>query len=205
MVEIELGLASHDCGQKITEKNVKELGDRLQHIGGNKYFLPKFIRFQYGALSAECRPHQKIIALIQAHGIIRDGLDYKHPNAGKNGNQAVLPFVPTPPMPVVRGFEKPTVEICKEQAKKIQIPESEGEKFFNYYESNGWKVGKNPMKSWVSAMNNWKTNYNERQSSNPGRSGGRNAGTGQNPSTVGNATGNLIRKNAATNPAPASH
>ena len=25
---------------------------------------------------------------------------------------------------------------------------TEAEKFFNYYESNGWRVGKNPMKNW---------------------------------------------------------
>ena len=34
----------------------------------------------------------------------------------------------------------------------------EAEKFVNYYESNGWKVGKNPMKSWTHAVNNWITN-----------------------------------------------
>ena len=27
--------------------------------------------------------------------------------------------------------------------------------FFNYYESNGWKVGRNPMKCWKSAARNW--------------------------------------------------
>jgi len=28
-------------------------------------------------------------------------------------------------------------------------------RFWNYYESNGWKVGKNPMKSWHAACNTW--------------------------------------------------
>ena len=36
----------------------------------------------------------------------------------------------------------------------------EAEKFFNYYESNGWKVGKNSMKNWKAAANNWITNTN---------------------------------------------
>lgn len=36
----------------------------------------------------------------------------------------------------------------------------EAQKFFNYYESNGWKVGKNPMKNWKAAANNWITNSN---------------------------------------------
>lgn len=37
---------------------------------------------------------------------------------------------------------------------------TEAEKFYNYYESNGWKVGKNPMKNWKAAANNWITNSN---------------------------------------------
>ena len=28
-------------------------------------------------------------------------------------------------------------------------------KFFDYYESNGWKVGKNKMKCWKAAVRNW--------------------------------------------------
>ena len=34
--------------------------------------------------------------------------------------------------------------------------------FFDYYSSNGWKVGKNPMKDWKAAVRNWnrnRTNY----------------------------------------------
>lgn len=27
--------------------------------------------------------------------------------------------------------------------------------FIAYYDSNGWKVGKNPMKSWKSALTTW--------------------------------------------------
>ena len=37
---------------------------------------------------------------------------------------------------------------------------TEAQKFFNYYESNGWKVGKNPRKNWKAAENNWITNSN---------------------------------------------
>lgn len=32
---------------------------------------------------------------------------------------------------------------------------NEAEKYFNYYESNGWKVGKNSMKDWKAAARNW--------------------------------------------------
>jgi uncharacterized protein YdaU (DUF1376 family) len=49
-------------------------------------------------------------------------------------------------------YEYMSLRIGTNQAK------IEAEKFVNYYESNGWKVGKNPMKSWGAAANNWITN-----------------------------------------------
>jgi hypothetical protein len=49
-------------------------------------------------------------------------------------------------------YEYMAIRIGKENAK------IEAEKFVNYYTSNGWKVGKNPMKSWGAAANNWITN-----------------------------------------------
>jgi uncharacterized protein YdaU (DUF1376 family) len=51
-----------------------------------------------------------------------------------------------------QAYEYMSLRIGKEIAK------IEAEKFVNYYESNGWKVGKNPMKSWGAAANNWITN-----------------------------------------------
>lgn len=36
----------------------------------------------------------------------------------------------------------------------------EAEKFIDYYESNGWKVGKNKMKNWNAAARNWIKNIN---------------------------------------------
>ncbi|MCU4157778.1 hypothetical protein J1N10_17515 [Carboxylicivirga sp. A043] len=38
-------------------------------------------------------------------------------------------------------------------------PESEAQRFFNYYESNGWLIGgKTPMKDWKAAARNWMLN-----------------------------------------------
>jgi uncharacterized protein YdaU (DUF1376 family) len=52
-------------------------------------------------------------------------------------------------------FQKPTVEELTAEAIKIGLPVTEVDKFFNYYESNGWKVGKNSMKSWPATMKGW--------------------------------------------------
>lgn len=51
---------------------------------------------------------------------------------------------------------KPTIEEIKLAAAKIGLSDHQAEQFFNYYESNGWRVGKNPMKSVNGAIAGWK-------------------------------------------------
>lgn len=57
-------------------------------------------------------------------------------------------------------FSPPSVQDinCYFQEKGINNL-MEAEKFFNYYESNGWKVGRNKMKNWKAACSNWIKNY----------------------------------------------
>jgi hypothetical protein len=38
------------------------------------------------------------------------------------------------------------------------LPPIEAQRFWDYYESNGWKVGRNPMKDWKAAVRNWQRN-----------------------------------------------
>ena len=51
-------------------------------------------------------------------------------------------------------FEKPTLseieQYCIERKNNVNA-----EQFFDYYESNGWKVGKNSMKDWKAAVRTW--------------------------------------------------
>ena len=58
--------------------------------------------------------------------------------------------------PKRKNFVKPTVEeieaFCKEKKYNVNA-----QQFFNYYESNGWKIGRNAMKSWQAAVQNWNT------------------------------------------------
>lgn len=60
-------------------------------------------------------------------------------------------------------FQKPTIEAMKLHAAKIGLPDKEAEAAFNYYESNGWHVGRQKMVSWTHALTNWKKNYDERR------------------------------------------
>lgn len=58
-------------------------------------------------------------------------------------------------------FQKPTLEQLNTKAALIGLSTTEVDKFWNYYESNGWKVGKNPMKSWPAALQNWLSRVRE--------------------------------------------
>jgi len=60
-------------------------------------------------------------------------------------------------------FKKPTIQeiknYCLERKNNV-----DANKFFNYYEANGWKVGKNPMKDWQACVRTWEgNNYNNSQ------------------------------------------
>jgi hypothetical protein len=68
--------------------------------------------------------------------------------------------VPAPSAPRVRkGFEKPSYE-------EVVAYAGEGgakyvERFYAYYVANGWKVGRNPMKSWKAAFAGWEARERE--------------------------------------------
>lgn len=61
-------------------------------------------------------------------------------------------------------FKKPNVEQVVNYMRSMDFmaAEVEGKKFFNWFESNGWKVGKNPMVNWESSANSWMSNWYER-------------------------------------------
>lgn len=70
------------------------------------------------------------------------------------------------PADVSKGFKKPTIDeikaYCQERNNSV-----DPDKFYNYYASNGWKVGKNPMKDWKAAVRTWeKSGYNTQKKPN---------------------------------------
>lgn len=65
-------------------------------------------------------------------------------------------------------FHKPSIseiqQYCEERKNTVNA-----EKFFNYYEANGWKVGKNKMKDWKACVRTWEQNekkYNQTSQKN---------------------------------------
>lgn len=73
--------------------------------------------------------------------------------------------------PKKQNFVKPTLEEVKNYylEKKQVNAEQKAQRFVDYYESVGWKVGKNPMKDWKAAVRTWISKDNQNNfSSNQG-------------------------------------
>ncbi len=53
-------------------------------------------------------------------------------------------------------FKKPSVEEVREYMREIEFDDGKAEGFFDYYEANGWRVGKVPMRDWKATVRTWR-------------------------------------------------
>ena len=59
-------------------------------------------------------------------------------------------------------FVKPSASELKDYGIEISFSSFDPEKFINYYDSNGWIVGKVKMKDWKATMRGWKGREDEK-------------------------------------------
>ncbi len=127
---------------------------------GDKWFIPEFLEFQYGELNPNSNVHKSVIALLEKYNL--EGY-----MKGSQGVQSTLQdkdkdkdIVKTKAK--VKRFAKPTIEevsdYCNERNNDV-----DAEKFYDYYSSNGWKVGKNAMKDWKASVRTWEKNTTQTQ------------------------------------------
>jgi|TARA_R110002153_G_scaffold246043_1_gene401638 hypothetical protein len=152
--ETDFEVASIRIGSKISENEaIKHFAEQIRIFdNGDKWFVPKFIDFQYGQLNSNSRPHQAVIKLIEKYDLYSiKGVD----NIDTTDS----------PKTSLKRFKKPTTEeiqsYCTERKNNV-----DSMKFFNFYESNGWKVGKNAMKDWKASIRTWESNTVNKSNSN---------------------------------------
>ncbi len=107
---------------------------RIEVLKNGRWYLKGFIEFQYGKnLNSNSKVHKNVIRLLDENninsGLSSSGVDKK---SRPRTIHEVIDFFK------IKGSNK-----------------SEGERFFYYYESQGWKVGKNPMKNWKMSASGW--------------------------------------------------
>jgi hypothetical protein len=140
-IRLSLGSVSVDVLSKFTkDKDGNYYNDRLsEEIEKRIQFTES--RRNNGSKGGRPKNNTKPLGLAK-HNLMEDVNENENEDININKSKCTFEEV----------YEYMAIRIGKENAKL------EAEKFVNYYTSNGWKVGKNPMKSWGAAANNWITN-----------------------------------------------
>lgn len=131
-------LASYVIGDKVTEEILTNIdnGKQFKALSDGKILCIDFVRFQYGnELNPSSPIHKKVIDLLSRYDV-----DYQTKETQ------------------VKGFQKPTVDLIKEEMLNKwdeRTATYQANRFYDYYESVGWFVGKNKMKSWRHAVSGW--------------------------------------------------
>lgn len=128
--------------------------EQIPDAEGREAFRKKIIN--YGLHGTEPEIHGELERM--AWVIIKDLIDQQQHRreinrANRSGKSEKPAAEKTAEKP--QRMEKPTLEeiknYCREKNYKINA-----ESFFNYYESNGWKIGgKTAMKNWRAAVQSW--------------------------------------------------
>jgi len=161
ILDADLGLASFQIGMKISEDTLAALGERVTRLDNGKLMLTKFIKFQHGELSRDCKAHNPVFKSLEANGLLAVDEDGKErvsiPYA--KGIQRVQVKVEGKVMvnsgeSAERG--RGTREELEAFAVEIGQPASDGSAMFDHWSANGWKNGGNASKDWRAGMRNWK-------------------------------------------------
>ena len=127
---------------------------------GDKWFIPEFIDFQYGELNPNSNVHKSVIALLEKYnleGYLKGSQGVQSTLNNKDKDKDIVKVKAK-----VKRFAKPSIEevadYCNERNNDV-----DAEKFYDYYSSNGWKVGKNAMKDWKASVRTWEKNTTQQQ------------------------------------------
>jgi hypothetical protein len=145
--------------------------ERIVVLENGRWFLTGFISFQYGnQLKEDCAPHRGVLKILKDNNInsfnsntlgkvpepserVKEGLD-KGSDTLKDKDKDKDKDIPLLKKKEKKDGITPTLEqvtsFCSERGNIV-----DPHKFFNHYESNGWKVGRNPMKNWKAAVITW--------------------------------------------------
>ena len=116
--------------------------ERIKILENGRWYLTKFIEFQYGSkLNPNNRVHKSIIKLLDTNNVDYS-IDDKYKIDNTNEGEGIL-------------SQPNNITEVKDYFIEKLSTRKEGERFYYFYESKGWKVGNAKMKNWKMAASGW--------------------------------------------------
>lgn len=85
VIDLDRDLANFQIGANVDwDAFLDACEDRIVETSRGKWFIAGFIKFQYGKLSPDCKPHMPVIQLLEKHGIDAESVEQN--NNFKYGN-----------------------------------------------------------------------------------------------------------------------
>lgn len=141
------------------KEGVKSIRAILRELEERGYLVRKRIQSGNGHFDYEYyiyekpQPHTLLPHTLQGHTVEGHALDGTQLNTQELNTQQQSTHSENNKLN--RGkFQKPTIEEVSDYIQEKQLNVNP-DQFFNYYESNGWMVGRNPMKNWKAALRTW--------------------------------------------------
>ena len=168
VIDADLDLASFQIGYQYPMDSLSSLGERVVKLECGKHFIPKFIEFQYGTLSRDCKAHNPIFQSLSKHGLegYPKGINTLQEKETEKEGEKETDQVKEKPKKRQRK-EKPEIDFAKARgtledlenyAAEIGLEKSDGAYFFHMWEGNGWtkNKGQENILDWKATFRAWK-------------------------------------------------
>lgn len=133
-----------------------KFGGRIIELRTDKWFIPKFINFQYGALNPANRTHLSVMHLLEKEGPSKDLISPLLGAKDKDKDKDKDKETTYPPIKS-KNFIPPTAEEVTAYGAASGF-EIDGEKFVAHYGASNWMRGKTKITNWKLCAHTWKNN-----------------------------------------------
>jgi len=145
VIDPDIELASFQIGYQYPIDTLLEFGERVVKLPCGKWFIPKFIAFQYGQLSADCKAHKPIFLSLQKHSLNLDlngypkGINTLQEKEKEKEKETVKEESEIPKSNA--RLRRPTLSQAIEAASQIGITKEAAEFWWNTREASDWMKG----------------------------------------------------------------
>ena len=158
--EVDIDLASFQVGVKLDEARILKVFNRkIVPFKDGKWFVPKFIEYQYGELNENVNAHKSVIKILKKYGLNKKNQQLPNSSSGT---------VQDKDMNMVKDKREGKFEIIEKSLDGLQAQfknrnvESEFQHFKDYCKANGKKY-----KNHLAAFRNWLRNDSYRTKDEP--------------------------------------